>query len=79
MGEYLNVIDLNEIVIIVRDINGKRIQINIRNVNDFKEYDWSWYDDENYQILFVVWGKHCIYNGLINEKLYLEELIGFFA
>lgn len=71
--------DRNMIVIHFRDINGKRFHKVIQNVEDFHSYDWSWFDDENYEILMVEWGKHCIYNALANKRIYLEDLIGFFA
>ena len=71
--------DRNMIVIHFRDINGKRFHKVILNVEDFHSYDWSWFDDENYEILMVEWGKHCIYNALANKRIYLEDLIGFFA
>lgn len=71
--------DRNMIVIHFRDINGKRFHKAIRNVEDFHSYDWSWFDDENYEILMVQWGVHCIYNSLTNDAIYLEDLVGFFA
>ena len=38
----------------------------------------SLYDDENYEILMVEWGNYCIYSALGNERIYMEDLIGFF-
>lgn len=71
--------DRNCIVILFRDINGKRFHKVFENVVGFQSYDWNEYDDENYEILMVEWGKHCIYNALNNDRIYLEDLIGFFA
>ena len=71
--------DKNMIVIHFRDINGNRFHKVWQNVTEFQNFDWDEYDDENYQILLVEWGKHCIYNALSNERIYLEDLIGYFA
>jgi hypothetical protein len=67
------------IKICLRDINGKRENFYFTSEDYFNQYDWSWYDDENYEILMVEYGNHCIYNALTNKKIYLEDLIGFFA
>lgn len=67
------------IEIYIRDINGKRMTRYFRNISEFNRADWSWFDDENYEIQMVVWREHCIYNSLVNEKLYLADLVGFFA
>lgn len=71
--------DLNSIVILFRDVNGKRFHRVVENVEVFHSYDWSWYDDENYEILMVEWGRYCIYNALRDDAINLEDLIGFFA
>jgi hypothetical protein len=71
--------DRNMIVVHFRDINGKRFHKVWRDVTEFQSFNWDEYDDDNYEILLVEWGKHCIYNALSNERICLEDLIGFFA
>lgn len=63
----------------LRDINGKRIYLEFHTEAYLCGYDWSWFDDENYEILSVIWNKCCIYNALTNEEICLEDILGFFA
>ena len=65
--------------IFIRDINGKRFRRHFLGETQFIEYDWSWFDDETYEIQAVVWYGHCIYNSLVNDKINFEDLRGFFA
>ena len=44
-----------------------------------RNYGWNEFNDEDYEILMVDWGKYCIYNALSNDAINLEDLIGFFA
>ena len=37
------------------------------------------YDTDNYEIMMVTWGEHCVFSALVHETLYFEELIGFFG
>lgn len=71
--------DRNCITILFRDINGKRFHMAFENVVEFRSFDWSQYDDENYEILMVEWGRYCIYNALSNDRIVVGDLIGFFA
>ena len=68
-----------DIKVFLRDLNGKRYCLSFQNESDFNEFDWSDYDVDNYEILMVTWGEHCIYNSLSHKRLYFEDLIGFFA
>ena len=74
-----SLMDNKMIIVHFRDINGYRFSKIFKNVATFQEFNWEEYDDENYEILLVEWGQHCIYNALSNERVYIEELIGFFA
>lgn len=65
--------------ILFRDIHGRRLEMHFQSANAFRNYDWSAFNDEDYEILMVEWGKHCIYNALSNDVIDLEDLIGFFA
>jgi len=65
--------------IFIRDINGKREFLIFKNEDEFNEFNWNNYDDDNYQILLVTYGSHCIYSALNSNQIYFEDLIGFFA
>ena len=67
------------IIIHFRDINGKRFYVFLHSVTEFNCFNWDLYDDENYEILMVEWGNYCIYSALGNERIYMKDLIGFFA
>ena len=68
-----------KIEIYVRDINGKRECLCFDNEEEFSSTDFYNYDDDNYEILMVVQGGHCIYSALNNDRIYFEDLIGYFA
>jgi hypothetical protein len=67
------------IEIIFRDINGKRFQQIWQSVAEFQNFDWSEYDDETHEIILVKWGPYCIYSSLSNNRIHLEDLVGYFA
>lgn len=75
--------DEKKIVIALRDLNGKRYSLQFDNVVALQNFDWEELGEnyeEDYEILLVIWGEHCIYSGLGNaEGLYFDDLIGFFA
>ena len=45
--------DKNCIVIMFRDINGKRFHKVWQNVTEFQSFNWDEYDDDSYEILLV--------------------------
>ena len=65
--------------ILFRDIHGRRFEVRFQSADAFRNYGWSEFNDEDYEILMVEWGKYCIYNALSNDTINLEDLIGFFA
>lgn len=68
------------ILVYLRDINGNRSHLFCKNLEEFNKIEWEkCYDDENEEILMVIYDGQCIYNALINDKIHLEDLIGFFA
>lgn len=67
------------IQIFIRDINGKRINRSFLSESEFNRSDWSWYDDDNYEIQMVLFYGHCIYNSLAHNKINFDDLRGFFA
>lgn len=68
---------MEEVVIITRDINGKRLDHYLRwdNVSSYVE-DHITDEDE---ILLVAVEDSCIYSSLFNNPITKHELIGFFA
>lgn len=69
-----------EIKIFLRDINGKRSCLVFKNETDFNNrFNSKEYDTDNYEIMMVTWGEHCVFSALVHETLYFEELIGFFG
>ena len=65
--------------ILFRDIHGRRFEVRFQSADAFRNYGWNEFNDEDYEILMVEWGKYCIYNALSNDAINLEDLIGFFA
>lgn len=74
-------IDSSEIKILIRNLNGKRLQLNFDNVTHFQNFDWdnSEFDDDNYEILIVTIENICVYSQLQSDKITFEDLIGFFG
>lgn len=72
-------LDRNRINMFLRDTNGKRFSVWLQDVEAFHSHDWSWFNDESYEILLVEWGRHCIYNALTDDPIVLEDLVSFFA
>lgn len=74
-------IDTKPIKILLRDINGKRSEIIFDGIDIFNDFNLltAGYNDENYEILIVLWGDICIYSQLQSNKISFEDLIGFFA
>ena len=72
-----------KVEVYIRDINGVR-NCNrfdseddfVEAMNDFEEYG---YTVDDFEILMVVWGEHCIYSALTDKAIDIEDLIGFFA
>lgn len=72
-----------KVEIYIRNINGRKEyycfdseEEFVEAMNDSNEYV---YDVDDFELLMVVWGEHCIYNALVNEAIDMEDLIGFFA
>lgn len=71
--------DSEPIIITIRDTNGKREDLRYENVSDFNS-NFQPLDDEDYEILMVIWGDYCVYSALQSENgIYFEDLAGFFA
>ena len=72
-----------------------KVEIYLRNINGRKEYycfdseeefvevmsdfDEYGYTVDDFELLMVVWGEHCIYSALTDKAIDMEDLIGFFA
>ena len=70
---------MEEVVIITRDVNGKRSEHYLRwdNVCEYIEHNDFTEDDE---ILLVIVEGTCIYSGLgAVDQLYWDEVTGFFG
>lgn len=78
---YQMPIDTKPIKILLRDINGNRSEIIFDGIDIFNNFNLvdAGYNDENYEILIVILGDICIYSQLQSNKIYFEDLIGFFA
>ena len=71
---------MEEVVIVTRDINGKRTDHFLRWDDVCSYVDKNNFDDENDEILLVIVEGTCIFSGLwtINQ-LSWDEITGFFA
>lgn len=71
--------DKKEIVILVRDINGKRTEMRFENQDALISSDLKNCSNED-EILIVLWDGKCIYNQLSSAYSILwEDIIAFFA
>lgn len=69
---------MEEVVIITRDINGRRTYHSLQwdSVCSYIDENDSLQDEE---ILMVVSGGVCVYSGLSHGEIIWEDLVGFFA
>ena len=68
---------MEEVLIVTRDINGKR-------TDHYMHWDQAYVYVDDYltdedEILMVVVEDSCIYSSLFNDPITREDLIGFFA
>lgn len=68
-----------DIVIYLRDVNGRRVNLEFPILESIRGFDWTQIDDDNYEILMVLWEGQCIYCALTDEAICIEDLVGFFA
>ena len=71
--------DEKEIIIVTRDINGKRLEYHFDNQNQLASSHVEIYDHEE-EILLILWGGICIYNsiGTLHSATW-EDVSGYFA
>lgn len=68
---------MEEVIVVTRDINGKRTDHFLR-WDDVCTYIQESLTDED-EILLVIVGHVCTYSALGNEPITKMELLGFFA
>lgn len=70
----------NKIVtFIINDIkNNKRFSLRFYCREHICNFKWDYYNNENYEIIMILWGEYCIYNSLVHDKKTIEEIISFF-
>lgn len=68
---------MEEVIIVTRDINGKRTD-HYLHWDGVCSYIQENFTDED-EILMVVVEDSCIYSSLFNDPITREDLIGFFA
>ena len=69
---------MEEVVIVTRDINGKRTTHHLWWNDVLLNYIEETFTDED-EILLVIVEDTCIYSGLTEDPITTEDLIGFFA
>lgn len=69
---------MEEVVIVTRDINGKRTCHSLQwdAVCSYIDENESLQDEE---VLMVVAGGYCVFSGLQHGEIDWEDLVGFFA
>lgn len=75
-------LDRQRVLIMVRDLNGNCRTITYRNrkvaYTHLIAQDPE-IEEENDEILIVIWGEHLLYDALKGDACTAEDLIGFFA
>jgi hypothetical protein len=75
----MEVMDKKKIVIMTRDINGRRIEYRFDSRSHLVVSHVEIYDKSD-EILLVLWGGICIYNALQNTyPITWEDIAGYFA
>ena len=71
--------DEKEIIVLVRNINGKRSEYRFENKDKLLEADIKCFNEED-EILLITWAGICIYNELQSSfPVIWEDIFGFFA
>ena len=70
--------DKKEIIIVTRDINGRRTEYHFDNQSQLASSHVEIYDKEE-EILLILWDGICIYNALNSEPIIWEDIAGYFA